>query len=148
MWRSESAGGFSFATACYARAEGFTRFSSRKITLPPLLHLETLTDWGVSINFDSKTVRQSLDDEDRLIFDDDAPYGCLLLSLSGGSEHAFLIVKRREGGTARLNRLISTSAKIAYSEIMYCNNSRLLARHLERVKLAILRRQRRRGEGG
>jgi len=111
-------------------AMGFARLNTRKIELPPLLHVDTLRARGVLISFDPERVRRSLDDEQRLIFDDHARYDCLLLSATVGSEHAFLVVKRRAGG------------KIAYSEILYCSNPALLARHLERIKLAILRRQR------
>jgi len=111
-------------------AMGFARLNTRKIELPPLLHVDTLRERGVLISFDPEKVRRSLDDEQRLIFDDHARYECLLLSATVGSEHAFLVVKRRAGG------------KIAYSEILYCSNPALLARHLERIKLAILRRQR------
>jgi acetoacetyl-CoA synthetase len=108
---------------------GFARLNQRRIELPPLLHVDTLRERGLSISFDPERVRRSLDDQERLIFDDHAPYDCLLLSATVGSENAFLVVKRRV-------------AKTPYSEILYCSNPALLTRHLERIKLTILRRQR------
>ena len=123
-------------------AMGFTRFNSRKLAMPPLLHMSTFPERKISINFDLKIVRESLDEEHRVIFDDHAPHACLLFSLTDGSEHGFLVVKRRKAGTTRLNRFISTSAGVPYSEILYCSNPSLVARHLERVKLSILQRQR------
>ena len=123
-------------------AMGFATLFTRKIALPPLFHVETLRQQQPFISFDPETVRRSLDDEQHQIFDDHAGYNCLQLSVSAGSERAFLVVKRRTGRIARFNRLFSTNAKIAYSEVLYCSDPCLLARHLERVKLAILRRQR------
>jgi fatty-acyl-CoA synthase len=118
-------------------AMGFARLNTRRIQLLPLLHGDTLREPGVLISFDPERVRRSLDDEQRLIFDDHARYDCLLLSATIGSEHAFLVVKRRTGWLRSSDR-----GKIPYSEILHCSNPTLLARHLERVKLAILRRQR------
>jgi acetoacetyl-CoA synthetase len=48
-------------------------------------------------------------------------------------------VKRRL--TARRRRRVLT-VRIPYSDILYCSAPELLSRHLEPVKLAILRRQR------
>jgi acetoacetyl-CoA synthetase len=90
-------------------AMGFARLNQRRIELPPLLHVDTLRERGLSISFDPERVRRSLDDQERLIFDDHAPYDCLLLSATVGSEHAFLVVKRR-------------AAKTPFSEILYCSN--------------------------
>jgi acetoacetyl-CoA synthetase len=50
-----------------------------------------------------------------------------------------LVVKRRLA-SRRLRRVLL--APIPYSDILYCSAPELLTRHLERVKLAILRRQR------
>jgi len=123
-------------------AMGFARSNTCKIALPPLAQIDTLLQRELSISFDPETIRRSLDDTQRQIFDDHVGCDCLPLSLSAGSEHTLLIVKRRVGGNARLNRLFSTAAKVAYSEILYCSDPNMLARHLERAKLAILRRQR------
>jgi acetoacetyl-CoA synthetase len=120
------------AVAQMLEAMGFARLNKRRIELPPLLHVDTLRERGVLISFDPESVRRSLDDEQRLIFDDHARCNCLLLSATVGPEHAFLVVKRRPG----------RRIKMAYSDILYCSNQTLLARHLERIKLAILRRQR------
>ena len=123
-------------------AMGFAILDRRKIALPPLFHLDTLRQQRPLISFNPEIVRRSLDDEHQRIFDDHAPYDCLQLSLSAGSDHAFLVVKRRRGGGTRLNRLFPANIKIAYSEILYCSNPCMLVRHLERVKQAIMRQQR------
>ena len=120
---------------------GFARLNGRKLALPPLLHVDTLRERPPVISFNPETVRGSLDDEHRRVFDDHAAYDCLQASLRAGSEQAYLVVKRRAGGTARLNRLFPTNSKLPYSEVLYCSDPRLLARHLERAKLAIMRRQ-------
>jgi fatty-acyl-CoA synthase len=123
-------------------AMGFAILETQKMALPPFYHVNTLRERRPLIEFDPDIVRRSLDDAQQRILDDHAPYDCLQLSLSEGSEHAFLVVKRRTRGIASLNRLFSTSAKTPYSEVLYCSNAHLLARHLERVKLAIMREQR------
>jgi acetoacetyl-CoA synthetase len=123
-------------------AMGFARLNSRKLALPPLLHVNTLRGPAPLISFNSDTVRRSLDDEHRRVFDDHAAYDCLQMSLNAGSEKAFLVVKHRSVGSARLNGLFRTNYKLPCSEILYCSDPLLLARHLERVKLAIMRRQR------
>jgi fatty-acyl-CoA synthase len=123
-------------------AMGFAILETRKMALPPFYHVNASRHRRPSISFDLEIVRRSLDDAQQCIFDDHAPYECLQLSLSEGSEHAFLVVKRRTRGIVSLNRLFSTSAKMPYSEVLYCSNASLLARHLERVKLAIMRQQR------
>jgi len=47
------------------------------------------------------------------------------------------LAARRLGGLRRV-----LPVRIPYSDILYCSAPALLSRHLERVKLAILRRQR------
>jgi acetoacetyl-CoA synthetase len=127
-------------------AQRFKPLESRGIAMPPLLQAETL--FGPNrpvISFDPAVVRERLTGEQRQIFDDHAPYDCLQLTVSDGSDYAYLVVKRRIrrvavsrlGGLARVLPL-----GIPYSDILHCSAPELLLRHLERVKLAILRRQR------
>ena len=114
--------------------------------MPPMLQAETL--FGPNrpvINFDPVAVRERLTGQQRQIFDDHAPYDCLQLTVSDGSDHAYLVVKRRTHrlNTSRLGGLAEVlPVRIPYSDILHCSAPELLSRHLERVKLAILRRQR------
>ncbi|MEH2497166.1 hypothetical protein V1294_003645 [Bradyrhizobium sp. AZCC 1678] len=114
--------------------------------MPPLLQAETLfAPNRLVISFDPAAVRERLTSQQRQIFDDHAPYDCLQLTVSDGSDHAFLVVKRR---TQRLNaRRLGGLGKvlpvrIPYSDILHCSAPELLSRRLERIKLAILRRRR------
>ncbi|WP_284275668.1 AMP-binding protein [Bradyrhizobium iriomotense] len=124
----------------------FTPLETGRIFMPPLLHAETLfASNRPVISFDPAVVRARLSSEQRQIFDDHAPYDCLQLTVSDGGEHAYLVVKRR---TQRLNaRRLRGLGKvlplgIPYSDILHCSAPALLLRHIERVKLAILWRQR------
>lgn len=127
-------------------AQRFKPLDSHRIVMPPMLQAETL--FGPNrpvINFDPISVRERLTGQQRQIFDDHAPYDCLQLTVSDGSDHAYLVVKRRTHrlNTSRLGGLAGVlPVRIPYSDILHCSAPELLSRHLERVKLAILRRQR------
>jgi acetoacetyl-CoA synthetase len=126
-------------------AEGFTSLDSHMIVMPPLLQAETLFAPNRPIvSFDPAGVRARLTSQQRQIFDDHAPYDCLQLAISDGSDLAYLVVKRRVHRLARrlggLGKVLPV--RIPYSDILYCSAPELLSRHLERVKLAILLRQR------
>ncbi|MEH2497522.1 acetoacetyl-CoA synthetase [Bradyrhizobium sp. AZCC 1678] len=127
-------------------AQRFKPLESHRIAMPPLLQAETL--FGPNrpvISFDPAVIRERLTGEQRQIFDDHATYDTLQLTVSDGADYAYLVVKRRIhrvaasrlGGLARVLPL-----GIPYSDILHCSAPELLLRHLERVKLAILRRQR------
>ncbi|MBR1250247.1 acetoacetate--CoA ligase [Bradyrhizobium sp. AUGA SZCCT0169] len=127
-------------------AQRFKPLESHRIAMLPLLQAETM--FGPNrpvISFDPAVVRERLTGEQRQIFDDHARYDCLQLTVSDGSDYAYLVVKRRIhrvaagrlGGLARVLPL-----RIPYSDILHCSAPELLLRHLERVKLTILRRQR------
>ncbi|MGY8661363.1 acetoacetate--CoA ligase [Bradyrhizobium sp. UFLA05-109] len=121
-------------------AQDFMPLGAHRIVMPPLLQPETL--FGSTrpvISFDQAAIRERLTSEQRQIFDDHARYDCLQLTVSDGPDHAYLVVKRRLASKRRRRAL---PARIPYSDILYCSAPELLARHLERVKLAILRRQR------
>jgi acetoacetyl-CoA synthetase len=106
--------------------------------MPPLLNAGTLRGTKRPlISSDPEVVRRTLDERQRQIFDDHAPYDCLQLVVCDGPDYAYIVVKRRGRQVPRL-----LPPKVPYSEILHCSEPRLLARHLERVKLAILRRQR------
>jgi acetoacetyl-CoA synthetase len=108
---------------------GFTRLGEGKIFCAPMMHGETLRERAPLICFDAENVRRSLTDRERQIFDDHAAYDCLQVLLRDEDAYAFLVVKRRR-------------RRIPVSEVIHCGNASLLSRHLERAKLAILRRQR------
>lgn len=108
----------------------FTRLDVQRIAMPPLLHAETLFARGARFVFDPLEIRTLLDDDQRRIFDDHASYDCLQLALVDGHEASHFVVKRR------------TMRRLPVSELFYCSAPDLFVRHLERVKLAILRRQR------
>ncbi|MGY4506332.1 acyl-coenzyme A synthetase/AMP-(fatty) acid ligase/acyl carrier protein [Bradyrhizobium sp. GM24.11] len=127
-------------------AQRFATLDSHRIVMLPLLHAETLLAPNRPvISFDPAAVRARLTSQQRQIFDDHAPYDCLQLTVSDGPDHAYLVVKRR---AQRLNaRRLGGADKVLpvrlpYSDILHCSAPELLLRHLERVKLAILRRQR------
>jgi acetoacetyl-CoA synthetase len=120
----------------------FTPLDSHRIVMPPLLQAETLfAPNRPIISFDPAAVRERLTSQHRQIFDDHARYDCLQLTVSDGSDQAFLVVKRRNA--RRLGGLRKVlPVRIPYSDILHCSAPELLLRHLERIKLAILRRQR------
>ena len=118
------------ASARMFEAMGFKGLESQRIIFTPLLHVDTLRAPGAEIIFDLDGIRSLLNDDQRLIFDDHLAYECLHLALRDGAECAYLVVKRR------------TKRGLALSELLYCSAPHILVRHLERAKLAILRRQR------
>ena len=127
-------------------AQRFKPLDSQRIAMPPLLQAATLfASPRPLISFDPAVVRERLTGRQRQIFDDHAPYDCLQLIIIDGPDHAYLVVKRREHRLAAsrlgvMARLLPR--QIPYSDILHCSAPDLLMRHLERVKLAILRRQR------
>jgi acetoacetyl-CoA synthetase len=127
-------------------AQRFKPLDSQRIAIPPLLQAATLfATTRPLISFDPAVVRERLTSDQRQIFDDHAPYDCLQLIIIDEPDHAYLVVKRREHRLAagRLGMLARfLPRQIPYSDILHCSAPGLLLRHLERVKLAILRRQR------
>jgi acetoacetyl-CoA synthetase len=128
-------------------AQGFVQLESHIIVMPPMAHAGSLlARKRPVISLDPAAVRPKLSDQQKRIFDDHAPYDCLQLLVEEGEERAYVVVKRRVQrpmrGT-RLGRLAKLlPVRFADSDILHCSSPELLARHLERAKLAILRRQR------
>jgi acetoacetyl-CoA synthetase len=91
-----------------------------------------------TITFDPAKIAGLLNAEQRRIFDDHLPYDCLHAVVSHGMECCYLVAKRRVHPSAWLRRV----APIAYSELLYCSPPHLLARYLEHIKLALMRKQR------
>ena len=118
----------------------FLRSGNGRLLLPPGWNAETLRNSSPKIRFDAATVRAALDDRWRRVFDDHAPH-CLQLLAREGSQQAYIVVKRRQMAVSWLSRIFPMRARLPYSDILYCSDPQLLARHLERIKLAILRHQ-------
>jgi len=121
---------------------GFKRLDERRIVMPLLLDAETLRKPRPVILLEPGAVRRSLDEQQQRIFDDHAPYDCLQLVVIAGSERVYIVVKRRTMSLRRLHRWFLADVRFPYSEVLHCSAPPLLARHLEHVRLAILRRQR------
>jgi acetoacetyl-CoA synthetase len=81
-----------------------------------------------------------LEQAERRIYDDHAPYDCLQMTARDAGGTAYLVVKRRLRPLNRLRR-VARSDGIPISQILYCSAPDVLARNLERIKLAIMRHQ-------
>ena len=99
------------------------------------MHVRTLRGDRPALVFDPTIVRRIISGEDRRILDDHDRYECLPLAVVDGNETAFAMIGRRF--YRRLNYSLWS-----YSQVLYCNAPSLLYRHLERVTLAVMRRQR------
>jgi acetoacetyl-CoA synthetase len=87
-----------------------------RIVMPPLPQAETLFAPNCRvIGFDPAPVRERLTRQQRQIFDDHARYDCLQLTVSDGSDQAFLVVKRRNAGRRGLGKV--HPVQIPYSDI-------------------------------
>jgi len=117
------------------KALGFAILDRRMLLFPPGLNAETLWRSRVDIDVNARTVRASLGQAERRIYDDHASYGCLHMTARDAGGTAYLVVKVRR----RLRRL--RSAGIPFSQILYCSAPDVLARNLERIKLAIMWQQ-------
>jgi acetoacetyl-CoA synthetase len=110
---------------------GFRTLDVEKLALPPLLNLRSLArSRSVQIDADRAKIRQYLNPLDRQILDDHSPYCCGHFAIRSPQSYAYVITKRR------------TKRRIPFSEILYCSDARLFVEHLERLKLAILTRER------
>jgi acetoacetyl-CoA synthetase len=116
-------------------ALGFAILDRHMLLFPPGLNAETLWRSRVHIDLNDQTVRASLGQAERRIYDDHAPYDCLHMTARDAGGTAYLVVKSRR----RLRRV--RSAGIPFSQILYCSAPDVLARNLERIKLAIMRQQ-------
>ncbi|MBV9250379.1 MAG: hypothetical protein JO227_14185 [Acetobacteraceae bacterium] len=123
------------------KALGFSEFDRTKLLLPPLLNVSTLLAPRPSMVF-GDDVRPLVTGEHRQILDDHAGCDCLPVLLMDEGKSCLIIAQRR-----RRHRGNRDTKMLAYSEILYCSSPPLLRRHLERVKLALMRRQRTLGLG-
>jgi acetoacetyl-CoA synthetase len=115
---------------------GWAILERRMLLFPPGLNAETFWRSRVDIDFNDRTVRASLGQAERRIYDDHAPYDCLHMTARDAGGTAYLVIKRRVHRVAW-----AWSARIPFSQILYCSAPDVLARNLERVKLAIMWQQ-------
>ena len=116
------------------KALGFAILDRRMLLFPPGLNAETLWQSRVDIDVNDRTVCASLGQGERRIYDDHASYDCLHMTARDAGGTAYLVVKRRL-------RRVAWSAGIPFSQILYCSAPDVLARNLERIKLAIMWQQ-------
>jgi GNAT superfamily N-acetyltransferase len=112
---------------------GFAILDRHVLLFPPGLNAKTLWQSRVDIDVNDRTVRASLGQAERRIYDDHASYGFLHMTARDAGGTAYLVVKRR------MRRV--RSAPIPVSQILYCSAPDVLARNLERIKLAIMWQQ-------
>jgi acetoacetyl-CoA synthetase len=115
-------------------ALGFDILERHVLLFPLGLNAKTLWRSRVDIDVNDRTVRASLGQAERRIYDDHAPYDCLHMTARDAGGTAYLVVKRRVG-------LVAWAAGIPFSQILYCSAPDVLARNLERIKLAIMWQQ-------
>jgi len=118
---------------------GFAILDRGVLLLPLGLNAETLWQSRVDIDVNDRTVRASLGQAERRIYDDHASYGCLQMTARDAGGTAYLVVKRRL--VKRRLRRLAWTARIPFSQILYCSEPDVLARNLERIKLAIMWQQ-------
>jgi acetoacetyl-CoA synthetase len=116
-------------------AAGWAILDRHVLLFPPGLNAETLWQSRVDIDVNGRTVRASLGQAERRIYDDHASYGCLHMTARDVGGTAYLVVKRR------LRRMTRWAVGIPLSQILYCSAPDVLARNLERIKLAIMWQQ-------
>jgi len=120
-------------------AAGWATLDRHMLLFPPGLNAETLWQSRVDVDVNDRTVRASLGQAERRIYDDHAPYDCLHMTARDAGGTAYLVVKRRV--VKRRLRRVAWSARIPFSQILYCSAPDVLARNLERIKLAIMWQQ-------
>jgi acetoacetyl-CoA synthetase len=115
---------------------GFAILERHVLLFPPGLNAETLWQSRVDIDVNDRTVRASLGQAERRIYDDHASYDCLHMTARDAGGTAYLVIKRR-----RHRVRWAWPARIPFSHILYCSAPDVLARNLERIKLAIMWQQ-------
>jgi len=95
--------------------------------LPPFIHLATARHKPF-LTFDPAIIRRL--SQQQHILDDHAGCDCTPLLVMDDEEIGLVMAHRRV-----------YRKRIPYSEVIYCSNPALLERHLERIKLALMRHQ-------
>jgi acetoacetyl-CoA synthetase len=119
---------------------GFERIVASKRVFPPLLHLDSAFVKAPRITFDPVEIRAILRGEQLRIFEDHLQSGCVQAAIVDGADACYIVSKRRVR-RGRLHPRLPITMSIPYSELLYCSNPQLLVRHLERIKLALLWRE-------
>jgi acetoacetyl-CoA synthetase len=114
-------------------AMGFSPLDGGKLFLPILMHATTLRGPRPSIISEPNAMRQVLSGEQQRILDDHTHYDCLPILLVDADETAFIMVSRR---------IYHPRLLVPYSHVLYCSAPKVMYRHIERVKLAVMWRQR------
>jgi len=122
-------------TQRHLKSLGFAILDQCVLLLPLGLNAETLWRSRVDIDVNDRTVRASLGQAERRIYDDHASYDCLQMTARDAGGTAYLLVKRR------LRRGARNPVRRRVSQILYCSAPDVLARNLERIKLAIMWQQ-------
>jgi acetoacetyl-CoA synthetase len=112
---------------------GFAILERQLLLFPPGLNAKTLWRSRVDIDVNARTVRASLGQAERRIYDDHASYGFLHMTARDAGGTAYLVAKRR----VRRTRV----APVPLSLILHCSAPDVLARNFERIKLAIMWQQ-------
>lgn len=116
------------------RGFGFEPLDGTKIFLPPLLHATTMRHRAVLI-FEPRAMWAWLDEADRRLVEDHLAYDCLPVVLVSQNRNTAMIIARR-----RLRPMLNLN--MPYSDVFLCDRPDLLLRHLEQIKLALMKRQR------
>lgn len=127
------------ATAIF-QALGFRSVERKKFYFSPFGNAKTLLNRRPQLEFRHDQIRKLLSNDERRIFDDHERYDCVHLVVRDGPEQGYLVLKKRPFGRPLLRKIPGTS-RLGYSEVLYCSTPKLLSRHLERIKLSVMRRQ-------
>ncbi|HEX2135111.1 MAG TPA: hypothetical protein VHG30_04290 [Microvirga sp.] len=113
---------------------GFEVLETQTVWLPPLQHAATVLAGGrVRVVRNGEQARSVLSEEDRRIYDDHAAYPC--------NHHVFVV--KRDRYVYIITKRIKIKCKLLpVSVVLYCQPPELLLRYLERIKLAVMARDR------
>jgi acetoacetyl-CoA synthetase len=114
-------------------AMGFTPLARSRMLLLPGTHVMGLLHGSPpSIIFDPAVMQPMLDSQQQRILYDHAGYDCLPMLVVDADETAFMVVGRR---------IYHPRLLVPYSYLLHCDAPNVMMRHLERIKLAVMRRQ-------
>ncbi len=117
---------------------GFEDRSETKRLFPPLFNARSLFQSALPIHFEHHEIEEILSPEHTRIFRDHQGCNGLHAVIGGRDEYCYLVTVRRQWsqGFGRVR------IELPFSEILYCSNWSFIAKDVERIKFAIMRRQR------
>ena len=118
-------------------ALGFTDATEVKHLFLPLQNVGTLFSKPLPISFDTPAIERVLSPEHLRIFHDHQHGEVLQAVIGEAGAYSYLVVKRRR----RRIGAKPSPLMLAYTEILFCSDWTLLTGDFERVKLALMRRQ-------